>query len=200
MRLNVAGRSAPGPWRARCRAWRGIRAAHRPSPARLVVHAIDQRHARALQRLGRRDIGEDHEFLDQPVRVEARRDDHAVDRAVGFEHDLALRQIEIERLRARRALACSRRDRPHRAARSTVASSGRGRLVRPAVDGGLRLRVIAASRPSASARGGSVCARLRPSAPITMRTASAARSSFGRSEQRSLEMRSGSIGTTRSGK
>src|SRR5262249_23063340 len=42
--------------------------------------------------------------------------------------------------------------------------------------------------------------RLRPSAPTTRRTASAARSSPGLSEQRSLEMRSGSIGTTRSGK
>ena len=45
-----------------------------------------------------------------------------------------------------------------------------------------------------------VCERLRPSAPITMRTASAGRSTSGLSEQRSLEMRSGSIGTTRSGK
>ncbi len=32
-----------------------------------------------FQRLGGRDIGEDHEFLDQPVRVEALRRDHAVD-------------------------------------------------------------------------------------------------------------------------
>ena len=65
---------------------------------RLVVHAVDQRRARALQRLGRRDVGEDHELLDQPVRVEPRRDDHAIDGAVGLEQDLALGQIEIERL------------------------------------------------------------------------------------------------------
>ena len=45
-----------------------------------------------------------------------------------------------------------------------------------------------------------VCERLRPSALRTMRTASAGRSFSARSEQRSLEMRSGSIGTTRSGK
>ena len=64
----------------------------------LVVHAIDQRHARALQRLGRRHVGEDHELLDQPVRVEPLRHDDAVDRAVGLEQDLALGQIEIERL------------------------------------------------------------------------------------------------------
>jgi len=64
----------------------------------LVVHAIDQRHAGALQRLGRRDVGENHEFLDQPVRVEAWRSDDAVDRAVGLQNDLALWQVEIERL------------------------------------------------------------------------------------------------------
>ena len=51
----------------------------------------------ALQRLGRRDIGEDHEFLDQPMRVEALRDDDAIERAVGLQQDLSLRQIEIER-------------------------------------------------------------------------------------------------------
>ena len=38
--------------------------------ARLVVHAIDQRTARLFQRLGGGDIGEDHEFLDQPVRLQ----------------------------------------------------------------------------------------------------------------------------------
>ena len=48
----------------------------------LVVHAIDQRHARALQRLGRRDVGEDHEFLDQPVGIEPLRRDHAIDGVV----------------------------------------------------------------------------------------------------------------------
>ena len=41
----------------------------------LVMHAIDQRRARFLQRLGGRDVGEDHEFLDQPVRLEPLRDE-----------------------------------------------------------------------------------------------------------------------------
>ena len=50
---------------------------------RLVVHAIDQRHVRLLQRLGGRDVGEDHEFLDQPVRFQPLRHDHAIDGAVG---------------------------------------------------------------------------------------------------------------------
>ncbi len=66
--------------------------------ARLVVHAVDQRRARPLQSLGGRHIGEDHEFLDQPVRIETRRNDHAIDGAVGFQQDLALGQVEIERL------------------------------------------------------------------------------------------------------
>ena len=62
-----------------------------------VMHAIDQRRAGALQRFRRRDIGEDHEFLDQPVRVEPLRNDHAIQRAVGLEQDFSLGQIEIER-------------------------------------------------------------------------------------------------------
>ena len=64
---------------------------------RLVVHAIDQRHARLLQRLGGGDIGEDHELLDQPVRLEPLRGDDAIDRAVGLEQDFPLGQIEVER-------------------------------------------------------------------------------------------------------
>ena len=62
------------------------------------MDAVDQRRARLLQRLGGGDVGEDHELLDQPVRVEALRHEHAVDRAVGLEQDLALRQVERERL------------------------------------------------------------------------------------------------------
>ncbi len=37
---------------------------------RLVMHAVDQRERFLLQHLGRRDVGEDHELLDQLVRVE----------------------------------------------------------------------------------------------------------------------------------
>ena len=61
------------------------------------MHPVDQRHRRALERFGGRHIGEDHELLDQTVRLQPRRRDHAVDGAVGFEQDLALRQVEIER-------------------------------------------------------------------------------------------------------
>ena len=64
---------------------------------RLVVHAIDQRHARLFQRLGGGDIGEDHELLDQPVRLQPLRRDDAIDGAVGLEQDFPLGQIEVER-------------------------------------------------------------------------------------------------------
>ena len=66
--------------------------------------AVDQRRAGLLEALGGRDIGEDHELLDQPMRVEALGHQHPVDGAVGLEEDLALGQVEIERLaRTRRA-------------------------------------------------------------------------------------------------
>ena len=65
---------------------------------RLAVGAIDQGLMRFFKRLRRRDIGEDHEFLDQPMRLEPRRHDHAIDGAVGLEQELAFRQVEIERV------------------------------------------------------------------------------------------------------
>jgi hypothetical protein len=65
---------------------------------RFVMDAIDQRERLLLKRFGGGDIGEDHEFLDQPVRVEALGCCYAIDRAVGFQQNLALGQIEIERV------------------------------------------------------------------------------------------------------
>src|ERR1700733_15400273 len=64
--------------------------------ARLVMDAIDERNARALAGFRRGDVGEDHEFLDQPVRFQPLRHDHAVDRAVRLDHDLALGNLEVE--------------------------------------------------------------------------------------------------------
>ena len=69
--------------------------------ARRVVGAVDQRRMRGLQRLGRRDIGEDHEFLDQFVRLQPLRPAYADELAVGVEDQLALRQVEIERITLR---------------------------------------------------------------------------------------------------
>ena len=63
-----------------------------------VVDAVDQPLALRLQRLGRCDIGLDHELFDELVRVEPVGHDDAVDRAVGLEQDLALGQVELERL------------------------------------------------------------------------------------------------------
>src|SRR5664279_175056 len=60
--------------------------------------AIDQRRMRGFQRFRRRDIGEYHEFLDEPVRVEPFGPAHALQLAVGIEDELALGQIEIERI------------------------------------------------------------------------------------------------------
>ena len=65
--------------------------------ARRVVDAVEQRRFRRLQRLRGGDIGLDHEFLDQPVRVEPLRRDDAGHAAHLVEDDLALGQVEIER-------------------------------------------------------------------------------------------------------
>ena len=61
------------------------------------VHAIHHRLVQALQFLRGRDVGQDHELLDQPVAVEARPRCDAAHDAVVVQHDPALRQVEIER-------------------------------------------------------------------------------------------------------
>ena len=73
------------------------------SRARLVMGAVDELLAVLLERLGRRHIGEDHELLDQAVRLQPLRDHDAVEGAVWLEQDLALGQVEIERRAALRA-------------------------------------------------------------------------------------------------
>ena len=123
--------------------------------------------------------------------------DHAVDRAVGLEQDLALGQVEIERP----ALVA-------RALERFVGGVERlehgveqrlGVLVGAAVDRGLRLLV------------GELRGRAHQHAVERVRALAAVGADHhahrqrgavlaGRSEHRSLEMRSGSIGTTRSGK
>ena len=107
---------------------------------RLVMHAIDQRQRLLLQHLGGGDIGEDHELLDQPVRVEPRRNHDAIDGAVRLQDDLAFRQIEIERI-ARVAGALHQRisvvERPQDRRQQRA-----GGVVGFAVDRGLSLRVM----------------------------------------------------------
>ena len=46
---------------------------------RFIVHPIDKRQPLLFKHFRGRDVGEDHELLDQPVRVEALRHDHAID-------------------------------------------------------------------------------------------------------------------------
>ena len=61
------------------------------------MHAIHDRRLLRFQRTGCRDIGSDHEILDQPVRIEpvARRDGR--DAALFIEHHAALGDVELER-------------------------------------------------------------------------------------------------------
>ena len=61
------------------------------------MDAIDQRRALGFERLGRSDIGGDHEFLDQTVRIEPGRADDRPHPALVVEQNLALRQVEVER-------------------------------------------------------------------------------------------------------
>ena len=114
----------------------------------LVMGAVDQRRARLLERLGGRDVGEDHELLDQPVRVEPLGHDHAIDGAVGLQDDLAFRQVEVERLAQVAGLLHALIGRPERPQHGLEQRTGRG--VRTPVDRRLRLLVGRASPPSAS--------------------------------------------------
>src|SRR5262245_15254779 len=65
---------------------------------RLIVHPVNKRNARTLQRLGRRDVGQNHELFDQPVRFEPLGRYDAVDAAIALEQNLALGQVEVEGL------------------------------------------------------------------------------------------------------
>ena len=107
--------------------------------ARLVVRAIDEMLALFFQRLGGGDIGRDHEFLDQAMRLETRRDFDAVDRAVLLQSYLALGQVEIERsafFTRNGGAAIGRKQGFERGFHQRLAG-----LVRPAVEGVLRLLI-----------------------------------------------------------
>ena len=53
---------------------------------------------RGLQRLGGGDVGEDHELLDQPMRVESLRPADAGELSLGIDHQLAFGQVQVERI------------------------------------------------------------------------------------------------------
>ena len=129
--------------------------------------AVDQMRLLGFERLGGGDIGEDHEFLDHLVGVEAWRGQHAIHCAVVFQQDLALGQVEIER----RSFWSARFSSPHRRA---ITVSG----LRPAAagwsrPGTRRWRPAPVDRtawpPSASSRGGSEWPSLWPPLPMRIR-------------------------------
>src|SRR5271165_932962 len=104
-----------------------------------VMSAIDQRRMRGLQSFGGGDIGENHEFLNQPMRLQPLRPTHARQASLIVENEFALRQIEIERV-ASFAFDPDRGMRgPERL--EDALQEGRSRLVRSAVDRGLSLFV-----------------------------------------------------------
>ncbi len=63
-----------------------------------VMHAVDQRGPGLLQRLGGRDIGQHHEFLDQLHGFQPLAIGDGSNLAVGAQHHPAFRQIEIQRI------------------------------------------------------------------------------------------------------
>ncbi len=101
--------------------------------------AIDQWRLRRLQRLGGGDIGEDHEFLDQLVRLQPFGPAHADQSALAIEDQFALGQFEIERA----ALRAFELDRGVSRVewRENACEQRRARLVGAPVDRGLRLFV-----------------------------------------------------------
>ena len=94
---------------------------------------------RGFERLGGGDIGEDHELLDQPMRVEPLRPAHVLEAPFGIENKLALGQIEVERIAV---LPLDFDDRICGVERLEHGLDKRlCRLVRPTVDRGLGLLV-----------------------------------------------------------
>ena len=105
----------------------------------LAVRAINEKLAALLEQFRRRDIGEDHALLDEPMRVQPFRGDDARHLAIGIQDDLALGQVEIERL-AQRPGALQRGIRLPQRLQHVLEQRLCG-LVGRAVDRGLGLRV-----------------------------------------------------------
>jgi hypothetical protein len=61
------------------------------------MHAVQRRHAVLLEEARRFDVRRDHAFLDEPVRIVARRLDECGDLALGVEAHLQLRRVEVQR-------------------------------------------------------------------------------------------------------
>ena len=65
---------------------------------RFIVHPINKRQRLLFKHFGCSDIGQYHEFFDQFVRIQPFRNDHAIDGSVRLQQDLALGNVEIERI------------------------------------------------------------------------------------------------------
>ncbi len=107
--------------------------------AGLLVDAVEQAHLLRLQRLGGGDIGEDHEVLDHPVRIQPVAEGDRQHLALVRQDDPPLGQVEVQRL----ALVAGQRGRPPCGPERTQdrLEQGAGGLVGLAVDGGLHLAV-----------------------------------------------------------
>ena len=108
--------------------------------ARLLMDAVEERRPQAFQLLRGGNVGEDHAFLDQPVRVEPVLERDGRDLARIGQHDPALRQVEVERLALlSRAFQRIVRgvERSQDALEQRLGAVGRG-----SVDGGLHLLVM----------------------------------------------------------
>ncbi len=68
-----------------------------PGCIRLVVDTVHAGPALLLQRLGRRHVGGDHEFLDQAVAVETLARHDLLDLAILVDEDAAFREVELQR-------------------------------------------------------------------------------------------------------
>ena len=163
-----------------------------------VVDAVHAGLPQPLQRLGRGDIGGDHELLDQPVAVEPLARLDAGDPAGRIEQDAPLGQIELER--------AAPPPRPVERAEGAIERPQHRLEERPrrvagaAVDRRLRLLVGEPRGRAHQPAHEAVAMDAGRRASIQRCTAMQARSTPGFSEHSSFDSASGSIGTTRSGK
>ena len=169
---------------------------------RLVVDAVDDRALLRLQRLGGGDVRLDHELLDQPVRVETRRHDDAVDRAVrrsgspcapagrcasGSRRSRSRDERGIGRPERLQDRLEQRRRSCRRACRRSPPAPARRRALRPSASsrGGSCGRASCRRRRSACARRAPGAARLRAASRGRWRCAPAASARRGRGNRRS---------------
>ena len=92
LRLDLLGRRQPEPELAQ-----ELPQRLEPVELRQPVHAVQRRHVMTVEQPRGGDVGRDHAFLDQPVRIVARLLDERSDRALLVELELELGRVELER-------------------------------------------------------------------------------------------------------